>query len=70
VRFSLPEPAAVTLEVYDLTGRRVAVLVDGVPMAALDHEVTLDARDLPTGNYLVVLRTASHTEARTITVAR
>jgi hypothetical protein len=70
IRFALPEPMAVTLEVYDLMGRRVAILVNGTAMAAADHEVGLDASALPTGNYLVVLRTASHTEARTITVAR
>ncbi|HLA64848.1 MAG TPA: hypothetical protein VK610_10505, partial [Rhodothermales bacterium] len=42
LRMTLPESAAVTLEVYDLTGRRVALLADGVPMAADSHEVSFD----------------------------
>ena len=70
VRFALPHPTAVTLEVYDLTGRRVAVLADNVPMAADEHEVAFDAGTLPTGTYLLVLRTPEHTEARAITLSR
>ncbi len=70
VRFVLPEASEVALEVYDLLGRRVAVLVDGLTMAADTHEVRFDARDLPGGRYLVVLRTPTHSEARTITVNR
>ena len=62
---------AVTLEVYDLLGRRVALLADGAPMAAGEHDASpSSAAQLPSGTYLVVLRTASHTEARQITVVR
>jgi hypothetical protein len=70
VRFDLPEAAEVTLEVYDMVGRRVAVLADRQPMAAQEHAVALDGRDLTSGTYLLVLRTPSHSEARTITVVR
>ena len=70
IRFTLPEAEDVTLEVYDLLGRRVALLADSVPMAADDHAVAFDARAVTSGVYLVVLRTPTHTEARQITVAR
>ena len=70
IRFALPRAEAVTLEVYDLLGRRVAVLADGTPMAAAEHAVTLERGQLPSGTYLVVLRTDSHSEARQITVVR
>ena len=70
VRFVLPEPSDVTLEVYDMLGRRVALLVDGEAMPAQEHAVDFQADDLSAGNYLVVLRTPSHAEARTITVVR
>ena len=70
VRFALPEASDVTLEVYDMIGRRVALLADRQPMAAQEHALELDGRDLPSGNYLVVLRTPSHAEARTITIVR
>jgi hypothetical protein len=48
----------------------VAVLADRQPMAAQEHAVALDGRDLTSGTYLLVLRTPSHSEARTITVVR
>ncbi|PAP75382.1 T9SS type A sorting domain-containing protein [Rubrivirga marina] len=70
VRFALPEAAEVTLEVYDMVGRRVAVLADRQPMAAQEHALALDGRDLTSGTYLLVLRTPSHSEALTITVVR
>ena len=70
VRFELPEASEVTLEVYDMLGRRVALLVDGEAMPAQAHAVDFSADGLSAGNYLVVLRTPSHSEARTITIVR
>ena len=70
IRFSLPNAEPVTLEVYDLLGRRVALLADNAPMAAADHAVAFDRAGLSSGTYLVVLRTPSHSEARQITVVR
>jgi hypothetical protein len=60
----------VTVEVYDLRGRRVALLTDNQPMPAENHEVRFEAGNLPSGSYLVVLRTARHTEARMMTLVR
>ena len=51
IAFSLGAPADVTLEVYDLLGRRVATLVDG-PVEAGEHLATFDATGLPSGVYL------------------
>jgi hypothetical protein len=45
---SLPVDARVTLEVYDMLGRRVAQLVDGVS-AAGHHDVQFDASSLASG---------------------
>ena len=70
IRFTLPAAEAVTLEVYDLLGRRVALLADDAPMAAASHTVAFERGDLPSGTYLVVLRTPSHSEARQVTVVR
>ena len=70
IRFELPEASEVTLEVYDMLGRRVALLADGEAMPAAEHAVDFQADDLSAGNYLVVLRTPSHAEARTITIVR
>lgn len=70
IRFALPQAEAVTLEVYDLLGRRVALLSDDAPMQAGEQTVVFERGELASGVYLVLLRTASHTEARQITVVR
>jgi hypothetical protein len=51
IRFSLPEAAHVTLNVYDVTGRQVAQLVNGLT-AAGTHLVTFDGSTLASGVYL------------------
>lgn len=51
IEFALPETREVELAVFDVMGRRVATLVNGV-LAAGFHEVTWDAKNLPTGVYL------------------
>ncbi|MEM9996753.1 MAG: T9SS type A sorting domain-containing protein [Bacteroidota bacterium] len=52
VRFGLPEAQPVRVVVYDVTGRTVAVLGDGVAEAGW-HEARLDGTVLPSGVYLV-----------------
>jgi hypothetical protein len=51
IGYVLAEAGAVRLVVYDVLGRQVAVLVDGVRPAGR-HEVTFEAANLPTGVYL------------------
>ncbi len=52
IRFEIPAAAEVSLRIYDVLGREVAVLVDGVKEQGIFY-VTWDARDLPTGLYLL-----------------
>ncbi len=63
VRFTLPAGGAVTLEVLDVSGRRVATLMDGMWLTAGAHEARLESAALAPGLYLVRLRTgaSSHT---------
>ena len=56
IRFGMPESAQVRLVVFDVLGRQVRVLVDGVREAGT-HEVVFDARALPSGTYLYRLET-------------
>ena len=51
IRFALAEAAAVRLAVYDLLGREVALLVDGLREAG-SHTAVFDAAGLPSGVYL------------------
>jgi len=58
IEFSLPQAANVNLSVYDVIGRRVAVLVSG-QMTAGRHNVNFNASNLPSGMYLYRLTTPS-----------
>lgn len=56
INFTLPESGQVRLAVYDLTGRRVQVLMDG-NLAAGTHSARFDATQLASGRYLYRLET-------------
>jgi hypothetical protein len=51
LRYSLARDALVRLSIYDVTGRRVAVVAEGRHLAG-DHAVRWEARGLPAGAYL------------------
>ncbi len=51
IRYDVPRAGAVRLEVIDLAGRQVALLVDNV-LPAGRHTVNFGARNLPSGVYL------------------
>jgi hypothetical protein len=50
----LPSQTYVRLNVHDISGRRVAQLVDGV-LPAGAHSATFDAANLPSGVYICKL---------------
>ncbi|MEM8485527.1 MAG: T9SS type A sorting domain-containing protein [Bacteroidota bacterium] len=56
INFSLLESMRVRLAVYDVLGREVAVLVDGL-QAAGTHQVPFEAGDLPSGLYMYRIET-------------
>lgn len=63
--FTLRQPGHVRLSIVDLQGREVAVLVDAVRPAG-SYSVSWEPVDLPSGVYLVQLRTAETTLARSV----
>ncbi|MEM6784056.1 MAG: PA domain-containing protein [Bacteroidota bacterium] len=69
VGFTLPTAEEARVEVFDLLGRRVATLTDGL-RAAGEHRVTLDAASLPSGVYVVRLSTPGARLTERITVVR
>ncbi|HET9252353.1 MAG TPA: FlgD immunoglobulin-like domain containing protein, partial [Candidatus Eisenbacteria bacterium] len=75
IRFSVAEPGAVRLDVYDVQGRHVSTLVDGM-IAAGDHAVPWDGRSdsgssAASGVYFYRLRTASgESESRRMVMVR
>jgi len=67
--FDLPAAAEVRLDVFDVLGRRVATLADGV-LPAGTHEVVFEAGDLPSGLYLYRLRTGGRVLSRTMLLVK
>jgi len=65
ITFDLPEPAPVTLAVYDISGRKVATLADGV-LPAGTHERT--ASEFASGVYVYRLEAGSYTAARKMVI--
>ncbi|MBD3402938.1 T9SS type A sorting domain-containing protein, partial [candidate division GN15 bacterium] len=63
ISFSVPEACDVTLEVYNVLGRRVISLIDG-RMDAGTHTVTWDATELSSGIYLYRLQAGEYRESR------
>jgi glycosidase len=56
IEYEVGQSGPVTLKVYDVMGRQVAVLVDSVKPAGT-HRVHFDARALPSGVYVYRLKT-------------
>ncbi len=69
VAFELPASAGVRLAVYDVLGRRVALVVDG-PTAAGTHAATIRTDGLTPGVYVVRLEVDGRAQARQFTVSR
>ncbi len=67
--FSLAEAGPVRLDVFDVTGRCVAVALDEA-LPAGPHEAALDTSRLSSGVYLVRLAAGGETVARPVAVAR
>ena len=63
IEYSLTNAEQVALKVYDLTGRLVATVLDGVQPAGT-YSVTFDAQGLASGMYLYRLESASTTITR------
>lgn len=59
ISFELPESQQVSLTVYDVTGRRVATLLNGETRQSGEHTITFDASNLASGIYLYRLSTAA-----------
>lgn len=70
VRLEVSETQTVAVTVYDATGRRVAVLHDGVAVAGQTLELTLDTASLPSGVYVVRALSGADALSQRVTVIR
>jgi len=60
IRYGIPEPVRVRLEVYNTVGQRIKVLVDEEKQAGF-HQVIFDANDLSSGVYFYRLQAGNYT---------
>jgi hypothetical protein len=67
IRFSVHRAMHLTLEVFDIAGRSVGTLLDGV-VGAGEHTVRFHADRLATGFYVCRLRGEGHSEVRKMVV--
>ncbi len=74
VEFALPERTRVTVSVYDMMGRKVATLVDGVRSGG-SHTVSWNGQadggqDLASGVYLMRMQADDRSETQRVTIVR
>jgi len=69
ISYDLETSGNVTLEVYDLLGRRVATLVDGEQQSG-EHQVLWDASECASGIYFYRLTAGDFTETRRTTLLK
>ena len=72
IKFSIPEPADVSLILYDITGKEIKVLISGYLSAGL-HQVSIGSKDfenLTSGVYLYKLSTPGFSAVRKMIVLK
>jgi len=69
IDFSLPVDSKVTLKVYDITGKEIAVLVNSV-MPAGNHTVDFNASALSSGLYFYTINTGDFTKTVKMILAK
>lgn len=63
LKYNLPNNAPVRLAIYDLAGREVAVLVDGMKSSGT-HTVSFSVDELPSGVYIAKIKAAGEISMR------
>ncbi len=69
ISYQIPAAGKVSLRVYDLLGREVAVLVDGIHSTGT-HTVSFNGASLSSGVYMVRLTAGSMTATRKMVLAK
>ena len=57
IKYELPNPSAVQIQLYDMNGRLMQTLLTNTPQEAGNYQLNLDRKDLQVGMYYLNLRT-------------
>jgi hypothetical protein len=69
IRFHMPSDGLVKLKIYDIIGREVATLVNGL-METGTHNIEFDASNLPSGVYLYRITSGAFAETKKLVLIR
>ncbi|MEW6510382.1 MAG: T9SS type A sorting domain-containing protein [Bacteroidota bacterium] len=69
IRYQLPLPGYVRLKVFDILGREVATLVDGMKTPG-EHSITWDASSAASGSYVYRLQSGAFVESKRLVVLK
>lgn len=69
IQYELPVDSEVRLEIYDLLGRRVAVLVNDHKQAGV-HQVSWDATNVASGTYIYRLQAGDFVQSRSMMLVK
>ena len=67
---TLPEFGTVTAELYDISGNRVATMINGQAYGAGTHNLTIDATNIATGTYIVYVTVGEYTLTQRVLVIK
>lgn len=70
IAFGIPETGKVTLEVFDLLGRKVATLLNGERKPAGRYTINFDARNLSSGMYIYRLQARNSIITKKLTLIK
>ncbi len=69
IRYGIPDPSQVRLEIYNALGQRIKVLVDDEQQAG-HHQVVFNAGNIASGVYFYRLQAGRHTEMKRMVLVR
>lgn len=70
IEFTLMKNTAVTIKVFDISGKEVAAIVDGKTLAAGIHRRVFDAGNLPNGVYLYRMQAGNFEQTRKLVLVK
>ncbi|MEX2362082.1 MAG: T9SS type A sorting domain-containing protein, partial [Balneolaceae bacterium] len=70
ISYELPEASDVTLQVYDMTGRQIATLINREAKSAGRHTVQFDAGRLSSGVYIYRMKAGNTVITKKLTLIK